>query len=501
MFLFTAATWLSFFATSAFAAVPTIQTTSGILQGVSISSATNAYLGIPFAAPPMGPRRFAAPVALNTPNQTRNATGFSPACIQLGNTFPNPTGESEDCLYLNVWTSPSTSSAVKKPVLLWLYGGGFNSGGTSFLIYDFKKWAIAHPEVIFVSANYRLNLFGYPNTPAITPPNTNAGARDQRLAVEWVYNNIAAFGGDPNRISFGGQSAGSASVAGYLYAYPNNALVKGAILMSGQALLASSITPGLSIPGLPSITNPFPIVASAVGCPLQGNDYSAQLTCVRSKSTADLTTAMAQQNITGFGPVIDNQTVFTTDEYKRRGRAGYFAKVPILTGTTNDEGDLFAWNRATNTVNETLSLGVTLVGFRCPDALQAGYSILSGVPTYRYRYLGQFPTISPPPLRAFHAADLLILLGTSQGRAPNAPPPTALEQQATAYLQNAYSAFISNPANGLLALGWPRYAGYVGFTLVDIFRDNNVQVPVLRENPTEFDAACPLLSFALDIAT
>ncbi|KAG8816754.1 hypothetical protein FRC17_000202, partial [Serendipita sp. 399] len=487
MLLYTAVALLSLLSTCTSKAVPFIPTTSGTLKGIAITSDTNAYLGIPFAVPPVGLLRFAAPIPLVTPFSPRNATKFSSTCIQLGATISSPTGESEDCLYLNVWASPSTSPSQKKPVFLFVHGGGFNSGGTSWPIYDLSKWAVAHPEIVFVSTNYRLNLFGYPNTPAITPPNTNAGLRDQRLAIEWVNKNIAAFGGDPNRVTIGGQSAGSASVAGHLYAHPADALVKGAILMSGQALLSSLARP-VSLPGLPSGTNPFPAVASAAGCPLRGNNYSAQLLCMKQKSTAELTTAIAQQNITGFNIVVDNQRVWAPEEYKKRGLAGQFAKVPVLTGTTNEEGDLYAINRVTNTLNETLSLGVTLAAYRCPDSVQSNYFISAGVPTYRYRYLARFPTISPPPLRAYHVSDLLILFGTSQGRSPTAPPPTALEQEATAYMQKAYSAFIRDPASGLLALGWSRYTGTTGETLVDIFPNNNVQEPIKTENPTVFDS-------------
>ncbi|KAG8776144.1 hypothetical protein FRC16_004608, partial [Serendipita sp. 398] len=140
-----AALWLSI-SLGTTQAAPTIQTTSGKLKGSSISSTTNAYLGIPFAAPPVGPLRFLAPKALNTPNVVRNTTSFSAACVQFNSFYPpSPTGESEDCLYLNVWTSPNTTSPAPtpalsdasassdcsgnlKPVMIWFYGGGWNSG-------------------------------------------------------------------------------------------------------------------------------------------------------------------------------------------------------------------------------------------------------------------------------------------------------------------------------------------------------------------------------------
>ncbi|CAG8761464.1 10003_t:CDS:2, partial [Acaulospora colombiana] len=167
--------------------VPVIRTTSGKLKGISVSSSTNAYLGIPYAIPPLGTLRFQAPRELITPLLSRNATSFGPACIQLpsSNFSPSPTGESEDCLSLNVWASKNNTAALPKRA------------------YNFTNWADAHPEIVFVSVNYRLNLFGYPQTPAINRPETNAGLRDQRLAIEWVFKNIAAFGGDPTRVILG----------------------------------------------------------------------------------------------------------------------------------------------------------------------------------------------------------------------------------------------------------------------------------------------------------
>jgi para-nitrobenzyl esterase len=113
--------------------VPVIKTTSGKLQGISASNKTSAYLGIPYAIPPVGPLRFQAPRELITPLVTRNATAHSPGCIQLpsANFFPIPSGESEDCLTINVWTSKTQSSGQGKPVFVWLYGGAFVVGASS----------------------------------------------------------------------------------------------------------------------------------------------------------------------------------------------------------------------------------------------------------------------------------------------------------------------------------------------------------------------------------
>jgi para-nitrobenzyl esterase len=114
--------------------VPTVQTTSGRLRGIAVSNTTNAYLGIPFAVPPVGELRFRAPFPLLTPHITRNATSLGPACIQLQATNYIET-ESEDCLTLNIWTSrtpPSTTAQSGKPVLIWIYGGGWNLGSSSW---------------------------------------------------------------------------------------------------------------------------------------------------------------------------------------------------------------------------------------------------------------------------------------------------------------------------------------------------------------------------------
>ncbi|KAG8815413.1 hypothetical protein FRC18_001510 [Serendipita sp. 400] len=500
-----AALWLSI-SLGTTQAAPTIQTTSGKLKGNSISSTTNAYLGVPFAAPPVGPLRFLAPKALNTPNVVRNTTSFSAACVQFNSFYPpSPTGESEDCLYLNVWTSPNTTSPAPnpalsdasassdcsgnlKPVMIWFYGGGWNSGGSSFSLNDLTLWATAHPEIVFVSVNYRLNIFGYPNSPGISSANTNAGLRDQRLAIEWVSKNIANFGGDPARIVLGGQSAGAGSISGYLYAYPSNSLIKGAILMSGQAPLAIT-PPPVPIPGLPIATNPFQNISSAAGCALQGSKYGAQLDCLRQKTSTELIATMTQLNVLGIGPLIDNQLVFSVADYKSKGKNGRFAKVPILTGTTDNEADIFLIDRTTNTLNTTLSETFTLSIFRCFDSWQSSYSSSAGVPTYRYRYLGIFPSLSPPPLRAWHASDQVILFGGI---------PTEPEASATTYLQKAWSTFIVDPSNGLKQLGWPTYKGYSGKTLVDIFKNNNVQGnPIQTENPTAFDSGCAALGLGL----
>ncbi|CAG8755410.1 4821_t:CDS:2, partial [Acaulospora colombiana] len=257
---------------------------------------------------------------------------------------------SEDCLHLNIWTSQKEMHSSKrdgKPVFIWMYGGAWIMGATSWSVNDMTNFANAHPDIIFVALNYRLNIFGFPSTPAITSTDTNAGLRDQFLAIEWIHKNIAAFGGDPNRLILGGESAGAGSTNGYVYAHPTNSLISGAITMSGQAELMGAIAP--------SYPDSFELTASALGCPLSQDNYAAQLDCVNQKNATEIVSALQQQNLTGIFPLIDNQTVFSLEEYKARGKAGNFAKVPVLTGTLDNEGDFYAYDSATNTLNETQS--------------------------------------------------------------------------------------------------------------------------------------------------
>lgn len=484
MFLSTLSLWLSLAIVCLAQTVPIIQTTSGKLHGKAVSSKTNAYLGIPYAQPPVGPLRFSGPKPLLTPATVRNTTEFGLSCLQLGGPLPYPYPAGEDCLTINVWTSPARKP---RPVFVWIYGGSWTTGYSGARSEDLTSWSKSHPEIVFVSINYRLNLYGYANSPALSPKDSNAGLRDQRAAVEWVVTNIAAFGGDPNQIILGGYSAGSASVATHLYAYPSLPLARGAILMSAQAA-TSLTTPLIPLPGL-SLGGPnkFPAIATAVGCDLRGTDYKGQLECVRSKSVAQLTDALNATGTVGMSPYVDNSTLFSIAEYKSRGRAGKFAHIPLLTGTTDNEGDIFVFDPVTNTINETASDLFTLGMLRCYDSQQSKYaSSLTSV--YRYRYMGIFPALSPPPLRAWHTTDQTVLFNSVPDVAP----------AATEYLQKAWSTFILNPDNGLTLLGWKKYKGPGTRTLVDIFRNSsNLQHPIQLEDPTSFDSRCASLGIGL----
>lgn len=204
-----------------------------------------AFLGVPFAAPPTGERRWKPPAPASSWNGVRKADAL-PASCQQGVT-PNGFGPwtheyvvtsavSEDCLYLNVWT-PAKTSGEKLPVLVWIHGGGFSGGSASVPIYDGSK--LAAKGVVVIAINYRLGLYGFLAHPALTAESPahasgNYGLLDQVAALQWIKANVAAFGGDPDRVTIAGQSAGAMSVH-HLIASP---LAKGlfaqAIAQSGS---------------------------------------------------------------------------------------------------------------------------------------------------------------------------------------------------------------------------------------------------------------------------
>lgn len=236
-----------------------VPTEAGLVSGVQNSTRdVTAYKGIPFAAPPVGDLRWKAPQPAKHWDGVRRCDSFSPSPMQAKPVpFMVYTSEflipeapiSEDCLYLNVWTNAKTKSD-KKPVFVWIYGGGFSSGGTACPIYDGE--AMAKKGIIFVSINYRVGVFGFLAHPELTiesdgKASGNYGLLDQIAALKWVKMNIAGFGGDPHNVTIGGQSAGSMSVNALVASPLTNGLFNRAIAESGSLLLKNSLLPSTTL--------------------------------------------------------------------------------------------------------------------------------------------------------------------------------------------------------------------------------------------------------------
>ncbi len=210
-----------FVATAASAAVTEpVKTDVGLVAGVAGNNPdVRVFKGIPFAAPPVGPLRWKAPQPAAKWDGVRKAEAFGPRCMQGGGGggrgregAPPPPPTSEDCLYVNIWTAAASASA-KLPVMVWSYGGAFTGGAGSLPGYDGE--ALAKKGVIFVTYNYRLGPFGFYAHPELTKESGrkasgNYGVMDLAAALKWVQANIAAFGGDPGRVTLVGESAGAA---------------------------------------------------------------------------------------------------------------------------------------------------------------------------------------------------------------------------------------------------------------------------------------------------
>ena len=196
-----------------------VQVEGGKISGISSNDGSvNIYKGIPFAAPPVGELRWKAPQPAQPWSGVLDCKKFSASPMQAkpipfsmwSEEFLIPTEPiNEDCLYLNVWTSNKNKKS-KQPVMVWIYGGGFTSGGSACPIYDGE--AFAKEGIVFVSINYRVGIFGFFAHPDLNEPSGNFGLLDQIAALKWVKKNIAAFGGDPEQVTIAGQSAGSMSV-------------------------------------------------------------------------------------------------------------------------------------------------------------------------------------------------------------------------------------------------------------------------------------------------
>jgi para-nitrobenzyl esterase len=221
--------------------IPKITIADGVLQGIK-DSTTGVYefLGIPFAKPPVGELRWKAPQPVDHWKGVRKANKFGPRPMQanvFGDMHFRSNSMSEDCLYLNVWT-PAPGGAKALPVLVYFYGGGFIAGSGDEPRYDGAS--LAKKGIVVVTANYRLNVFGFfadseLSAEAPYKASGNYGLLDQIAALKWVHQNIAAFGGDPNKITIGGESAGSISVSEQMASPLSKGLIAGAIGESGAA--------------------------------------------------------------------------------------------------------------------------------------------------------------------------------------------------------------------------------------------------------------------------
>ena len=349
---------------------------TGPLVGVETPAGAVAYLGIPFAAPPIGDQRFRPPAPPAPWAEPRVADQFAEACIQYDEAAEAVRG-SEDCLYLNVWRPDPFVQSL--PVLVFIHGGGNVVGSAAeetspgFKIYD-GAWMAAQASVVVVTLQYRLNALGYLADPSLDSdvPSGNYGPRDQVAALEWVQRNIGAFGGDPDRVLLFGESGGAADVCGLLATPSAAGLFHAASIMSGGCRgydRADLLALGAE-------------AATAVGCDA-ATDRAA---CLRAADASALVEAVQRPSALGgfvtawAGPTIDGS--FLPQSPDAAILAGEHHRVPLLIGTTADETSSPIFGIPFTLTEEQYESTVSLLFGADADAVLAQYP-RSAFPTPR----------------------------------------------------------------------------------------------------------------------
>jgi len=308
------------------------EVTGGIVAGV-VQNDIASFKGIPFAAPPVGELRWKAPQPVIPWQGVKDASNFAPGPMQdtaFGAALGGPQEVSEDCLYLNVWTG-AKSADEKRPVMVWIYGGGFGIGMTSSPTYDGAN--LAQKGVVLVSVTYRVGPMGFLAHPALSAESGAGsgayGIQDQLAGLRWVKENIARFGGDPENVTIFGESAGGYSVSMIAASPSANGLFHRAISESGGNMAPPRVT--------------------LKAAEAMGKSYLEKLGAKDIAAARALSAKVIQSATKGMGsfwPVPDNVT-FLEKQYEAY-EAGRFNDTPILIGTNSDEGGLFVTQKITS---------------------------------------------------------------------------------------------------------------------------------------------------------
>ncbi len=472
---------------------PRVAVDTGTLEGVA-DPAVRRFLGVPFAAAPVGALRWREPQPVARWRGVRRADAFGPRCMQQplfsDMAFRSPPS-SEDCLYLNVWTPAAARAGAKLPVLFYIHGGGLQAGDASEKRYDGA--ALAARGLVVVTANHRLNVFGFLAHPALTAESRarasgNYGLLDQAAALAWVRRNIARFGGDPARITIGGESAGSMSVSALMASPLTRGRIAGAIGQSGALMGALS---------------PKPLAdAEREGAAFAQSLGATDLRALRALSADRLLATQGRTGGTWFGTVVDGHML--TEAPAATFAAGRQARVPLLVGTNSQEaghqavlGDamptranyaaalarLYGGQAAqvealypAATDAEVVGAATALASDRFLTAATWTWADLhrrSGAPTYLYLYKRVRPSPlaapGPSPWGAVHSAEIEYALGNLDVNP--AYVWTADDRRVSATMSGHWAAFVrTGDPNGRGLPRWPRAAakGMVQRQIIDV---------------------------------
>jgi len=311
------------------AAQDLVKIPAGTLEGTGRqASGVRSFKGVPFAQPPVGNLRWKEPQPVAAWTGTRAAKAFGPRCMQqpiYGDMGFRSNGMSEDCLYLNVWT-PAKAANEKLPVLVYFFGGGFQAGDGSESRYDGES--MAAKGIVSITVNYRLGVFGFFAHPELTKESAhhvsgNYALFDQNAALKWVQLNIAAFGGDPRRVTIAGESAGSIAVSAQMASPLSKDLIAGAIGESGSILAALSPVP------LRDLEQEGTKFADSIG--------KRDLASLRAVDANQLLELNGKRTGPRFGTVIDGY--FFPESPVAIFAAGKQAHVPLLAGWNSEESN------------------------------------------------------------------------------------------------------------------------------------------------------------------
>lgn len=295
-----------------------------------------------------------------------------------------------------------------------------------------------------------MSILGFPNAAGLKLEEQNLGLLDIRLAVEWLRDNIASFGGDPDRMVLWGQSSGAIACDHYNFAHPSDPIVSGFVMHSGSSTLTF-------IAEDPEHTN-FTTAAHHFGC--NSSEPTAQLDCMRKVDAQDLTRFIKyySQNATepflAYLPVIDNLTLF--QNYTARALAGNYSHKPLLIGNTDNEGAGYvAYNQTYGPRSQEEADAITVGFHMCPTAQTSRDRYASNATTFRFLYSGNFSTLSPQWWEgAYHGSDVPMLFGTyglTRG------PGTEVQKETSERMQDYWVAFAEDPEHGLEKMGWGSY--------------------------------------------
>lgn len=468
--------------TPAFAA-DIVHTQSGDLEGTrSADSKIRIFLGIPYAAPPVGDLRWKAPQPITGWTGVRKAAAFGARCMQ-GRIYTDmvfrDNGPSEDCLYMNIWT-PAASADARLPVIFWVHGGGFAAGAGSEPRQDGEN--LARKGVVVVNFNYRLGIFGFFSLASLAKESGhesagNYGLLDQAAALEWIHKNIAVFGGDPGNVTIFGESAGSFSVSALMASPLTRDLFQRAIGESG-AFFGNTL-------GAKTLHQAKEQDAKFVQTALGTHALKA----LRAKPADDLLqAALKERDVARFAPNIDGY--FLRKPVLAIYASGKQAHVPLLAGWNADEGsyhsifqdeqptaqNFIAWahKQFPNDAGELLKLYPASTDKEAKQSAEAlagdqfiGYSTWKWInaqlktgesPAYRYRFEDAPPMAEDErgeSRGAYHSAEIEFVFGVLASKnLPWRPEDEKLSDEMSSYWTNFAKS--GNP-NGAGLPVWPPY--------------------------------------------